>query len=334
MVWLIVAYDQAEQIENARTEFRELLAIRNKPTHALLITLYQAYPWLSALRTDPQIGKSLGGLLDKSRRLGERILSTRRTLRRHAQTIQLPAASLMIRAFGHAEVSVNGRHIAMSDWRTKSVRDLFFYFLFRQEAVTKEQIGEVLWPEITDPQALKARFKDEIYRLRRAAGRNVIVFDEVYYRFNRTLDYEYDVEAFESYLTQARKARDIAKRIEWYQKAVDLVHGPYLSEVDADWASDERERLGQMYVSALEELAHLYLDANQLDRCLTICQIALTQNRYNEEICQVEMRAYAALGDRVSIVRRYQASKAALEEGLGISPSQETEALYRDLTAR
>ena len=45
------------------------------------------------------------------------------------------------------------------------------------------------------------------------------------------------------------------------------------------------------------------------------------------------MRAYAALGDRVSIVRRYQASKAALEEGLGISPSQETETLYRDLTA-
>jgi DNA-binding SARP family transcriptional activator len=88
-----------------------------------------------------------------------------------------------------------------------------------------------------------------------------------------------------------------------------------------------------MYVSALEELAHLYLDANQLDRCLSICQLALAQDRYNEEIYQVEMRAYAALGDRAAIVRRYQASKIALKEGLGILPSQETEALYRDLTA-
>ena len=43
--------------------------------------------------------------------------------------------------------------------------------------------------------------------------------------------------------------------------------------------------------------------------------------------------ANAALGDRASIVRRYQASKSALEEGLGIPPSQETESLYRDLTA-
>ena len=333
MVWLAAAYDQAGQVENARTEFQELLTARNKSSHAILITLHQASHHLKALQNDSQIGKSLGGLLEKSRRLSERIVFTRRTLRRHAQSIQIPAASLTIRAFGRAEVSVNGQHVAMSDWRTKSVRDLFFYFLFRQEAVTKEQVGEVLWPEVSDPQGLKARFKDEIYRLRRAVGRNVIVFDEIYYRFNRTLDYDYDVEAFESYLARARKARDLTKRIEWFQKAVDLVHGPYLSEVDAPWAAEERERLGQLYVSALEELAHLYLDTNQLERCLLICQIALAQNRYHEEIYQVEMRAYAVLGDRASIVRRYQASKVALEEGLGISPSQETETLYRDLTA-
>jgi ATP/maltotriose-dependent transcriptional regulator MalT/two-component SAPR family response regulator len=333
MVWLIAAYDQAGQLENARTEFRELLARRNKPAHAVLITFHQASSYLRALQNDAQIGKNLGSLLDRSRRLGERILSVRRTLRRHAQFVQLPAASLTIRAFGHAEVSVNGRTLAMSDWRTKSVRDLFFYFLFRQAAITKEQLGEVLWPETTDPQALKWRFKDEIYRLRRAVGKNAIVFDDVYYRFNRTLDYEYDVEAFESHLARAYKAKDVTKRIDWLQKAVDLVHGPYLSEVDALWAVEERERLRQIYSAALEELAHLYLNTNQLDRCLATCQLALAQDRYNEEICRLEMRAYAARGDRASIVRRYKACQAALKEGLGISPSPETEGLYRDLTA-
>ncbi|MGB8981914.1 MAG: tetratricopeptide repeat protein, partial [Anaerolineales bacterium] len=264
LVWLTGAYEQSGQRESARSEFRELLGMRNKPTHALLITLRQALPWLKGLQSDPQIGRSLTGLLDRSKKLSEKILSVRRTLRRHAQSIQMPAASLLIRAFGRAEVSVNGRTIAMPDWRTKSVRDLFFYFLFKQEAVTKEQIGEALWPETNDPQALKKRFKDEIYRLRRAVGRSAIVFDEEYYRFNRALDYEYDVEAFESYLRRAHKAKDIAEKIRWYQKAVDLVHGPYLNEVDALWVVAERERLEQVYVSALEELAHLYLDANQL----------------------------------------------------------------------
>jgi ATP/maltotriose-dependent transcriptional regulator MalT/two-component SAPR family response regulator len=333
LVWLMAAHEQAGQRENVRLEFRELMAMRNKSTHALLITLYQASSWLKVLQSDPEIGRTLTGLLDKSLQLGERIISVRRVLRRNAQSIELPAASLVIHAFGRAEVSVNGRVIPMSEWRTKSVRDLFFYFLFRQEALTKEQIGAVLWPETEDPQALKARFKDEIYRLRRAVGRNVIVFDEVYYRFNRTLDYEYDVEAFESYITRARRARDPSRRSEWYQKAVDLVHGPYLSESDSAWIFDERERLGQVYESVLEELALLYLNNNQLEQCLSISQIALSQNRYNEEVYQLQMRSYAALGDRASVARCYQACKAVLYEGLGISPSPETEMLYQDLTA-
>ncbi|HMB24164.1 MAG TPA: BTAD domain-containing putative transcriptional regulator [Anaerolineales bacterium] len=333
MVWLIAAYEQAGQTANARSEFRELLGTRNKTTHAVLITLYQASPYLKSLQSDLQIGKSLGSLLDKSKRLGERILSIRRTLRRHTQSIQLPAPNLTIQAFGRADVTVNGHALAMADWRTKSVRDLFMYFLFKQEAVTKEQVGEALWPETTEPQALKWRFKDEIYRLRRAVGKNTIVFEDVYYRFNRALDYEYDVEAFESYLARASKTKDASKRIGWLQKAVELVHGPYLSEVDAIWAVEERERLGQIYVSALEELAQLHLNANQLHLCLSTCQLALNLDRYNEVIYRLEMRAYAALGDRASIARRYQVCKAVLEEGLGLSPSQETEVLYRDLTA-
>ena len=332
MVWLIATYEQAGQIENARTEMREILGLRTKSSHAILIALHQAFPYLKALQNDLQVGKSLSGLLDKAKHLRERIVSVRRTLRRHARSIQMPIASLTIRAFGRAEVSANGRVIAMSDWKTKSVRDLFFYFLFRQEALTKEQIGETLWPEVPSSQGLKARFKDEIYRLRRAVGKNVVVLDEIYYHFNRTLDYEYDVEAFESYLARAGKTRDVGKRIEWYQKAVDIVQGPYLSEVDALWAVEERERLGQLFVSALEDLARLYLDSNQLERCLAVCQQALAQNRYNEVIYQFEMQAYAALGDRASIVRQYQACKIALEEGLGLLPSQETESIYRELT--
>ena len=333
IIWLVAAYDQVGRTENARTEFHELLVARNKPTHALLIALHQASSYLKDLQSDPQIRRSLGDLLEKSRQLNERIIAVRRILRRHAQSIPMPAASLMVQAFGRAEVSFNGRVITMSDWRTQSVRDLFFYFLHEKNAVTKEQVGAALWPETEDPQMLKARFKNEIYRLRRAVGRDVIVFDEDHYRLNSALDYEYDVEAFDSHLRPARKARDMTERINWYQKAVDLVHGPYLADLDAPWAASERERLGQIYASALEELAHLYLNAGQLDRCLSTCQLALAQNRYNEVIYQLEMRAYAALGDRAAIVRCYEVCKLVLEEGLGLLPSQDTKTLYRDLTA-
>ena len=332
IIWLTTAYEQAGQRENAQREIREIIDRGANADHALLMTLRQAGSSLRDLQNDPQIGRQVSSLLEKSQRLTMKLPSIRRTLRRHAQSIQIPSAGLTIRAFGRAEVSVNGQVISMSDWRTQSVRDLFFYFLFKQEMVTKEQVGAALWPETEDPQVLKARFKNEIYRLRRAAGRNVIVFEEEYYCFNRALDYEYDVEAFDSHLLRARKAEDIHSRIGHLQKAVDLVFGPYLADVDTAWANSERDRLDHAYISALEELAQLYLDTNQLERCLSVCQLVLERDRYQEVIYRTEMRAYAAIGDRASIARCYQACRAALMEGLGLSPSEETELIYRDLT--
>jgi len=121
--------------------------------------------------------------------------------------------------------------------------------------------------------------------------------------------------------------------MEQLRRAVDLVQGRYLDQTDMQWAIEERERLGQLYTSALEELACIYLDINELDQCLFICQRVLLHDRCNESIYQLEMQVYSALGDRASVVRRYQACRIALQEDLGLSPAQETEELYRDLTA-
>jgi two-component SAPR family response regulator/Flp pilus assembly protein TadD len=330
VVWLAAAYEQAGKREQARTVIREALSASAAPNHTLLVVLRQALRWLKNLQTDPLVGRQLSNMIQKSQRLNVKLPAIRRTLRRHTSYIQVPSAVLIIRAFGIPEVSVSGQIVTMSQWRTQSVRDLFFYFLYRQEALTKEQIGAALWPEVEDPQALKKRFKNEIYRLRRAVGKDVIVFEEEYYRFNRELDYEYDVEAFDSHLQRAHKASDLPARIENLQKAVDLFHGPYLVDVEGEWAAIERERLNQAYVAALDELAYLYLESNQLEACLAICQQALKQDRFQESVYRTQMRAFAALGDRPAVARSYQACKEAMQE-LGVTLSDEMEKLYQQL---
>jgi len=330
-IWLAAAYNKAGQRESARSEIQEVLAAGSNSEHALLVTLLRAIPCLDSLQKDTLIGRQLNRLVDKSQRLSRKLPAIRRTLRNHAKSVQVPSARLVIHGFGSPEVIVDGQIIAMSDWHTQSVRDLFFFFLYRQEAITKEQVGAELWPETRDIQSLKIRFKNEIYRLRRAAGRDVIVFDDEYYRFNRDLVYEYDVEAFDSHIQRAHKIEDSNIRIEHLQKAVDLVQGNYLAGLEADWAIPERERLGRTYISALEELAYLYLNTNQLERCLSICRLAIKSDRFHEAIYQLEMRAFAALGDRSAVARRYHACKTALQD-LGIPPSGETELIYRQLT--
>ncbi len=329
-LWLASALGQAGETEAARAEVRDLLNRDIRPAHALLVGVQQASPWLKSMLKDPQVGRSLNALIDRASRIEARWPGVRRSLRRVAQSVQMPAPSLSVRAFGRAEVQVEGHTVSMPEWSTQSVRDLFFYLIFKGGPVTKEQIAAALWPEVDEPQTLKQRFKAYLFRLRRATRRDAILFDEEYYRFNFSLDYEYDVEAFETYLARSRMALTPAERIEQIQKAVDLVRGPYLSEVDLPWAIGERDRLEQACLAALESLAGLYLENGQFQQALETGQRALKTDAYMEAVHQILMKAYAAQGDHPAIRRQYQACQAALAE-LGFSPSQETQELYRRL---
>ena len=193
IIWLSAAQCLAGENENAIATLREILMDNSTLDHALFVALQQSARWLKFFQDNSPIGQQLGSLLEKAQRIRNKLPLIRRNLRRHASFVQVPPATLVIHTLGNPEVSVNGRAIQMSDWRTQSVRDLFLYFLNRQEPVTKEQVGAVLWPETPNAQMLKARFKNEIYRLRRAVGRDAIIFDDEYYRFNHQMDYEYDV---------------------------------------------------------------------------------------------------------------------------------------------
>jgi two-component SAPR family response regulator len=63
-----------------------------------------------------------------------------------------------------------------------------------------------------------------------------------------------------------------------------------------------------------------------------MCQLALKENRFQETVYQIEMRAYAAMGDRSAVARRYQMCQVAMDS-LGIPLTNETERLYQELTS-
>ena len=123
--------------------------------------------------------------------------------------------------------------------------------------MTKEQIASVFWPELDDPAKLKIRFKNELYRLRRAVGGEAILFADDCYGFNHAVDYEYDVESFENFIAQANLTDDNELKIELLDKAVKQVGGRFLEDVDSTWVWTERERLSQLFLSTLLELAEL-----------------------------------------------------------------------------
>jgi DNA-binding SARP family transcriptional activator len=222
--------------------------------------------------------------------------------------------------------------VSGAQWQTRSVKELFILFLHAPGPLTKELVGELLWPG-SAPAQLKLRFKNDLYRLRRAVGQDVVLFDGSAYRFNRDLDFEYDVDLFRNGLQRARRARDPQERLRFYQEAAAVVHGLYLEGIDSSWLLADREDHRQEYLSALLAQAELLLARRETDEALHLCQQALASDRSLEEAYRLTMRIHAARSDRKGVMRQYQACRLALDEELGVTPSVETETLYHQLTS-
>lgn len=331
-LWLAAVYNRQNDKVAAKEFIRAAISAVNsgQPVHSLVMVARQIRPWLSDLQDDPEFGNALQSLLKQADALNVQLRTFRRRLRRITNAVPLPSPCLTVRAFGKSQVKANGRLITSSQWQTQEVRNLFFYFLHAAQAVTKEQVGLEFWPDIS-PSQLKVRFKNNIYRLRRALGQDTILYEDNLYQFNHTLDYECDVGTFETQISLAQTAQDIRERIACYQSAVALVKGSYLEDIDTVWVETERERLRREYISALLSLAGLYLESGDATRALQTCQRAIASDSCCEEAHRQAMRIYYMMGDHAAIVRQYQACKEALESELGVPPSAETEVLYRSL---
>ena len=328
-VWLSAAYMAGKRHANAVEKIGEVL---DKPQHITWLAAHQARQWLEGLQKDPDVGRGVRDILLRGEKLSAHIPAVRREIRRQARVVEVPTAHLVIKGFGNSTVAVGGRELVLSDWQTQSVRELFFFFLTQPHPLTKEQVAEQFWPDLDDSAKVRLRFKNEMYRLRRAVGNEAIRFENNKYSFNRSLNYEYDIEAFESHLARAQASQQAEEQIEFYRKAIDLIRGPYLNDIYLDGVLADRERLDQQYLAALLALAGLYQKQAKLNEALSICQRAVEYQPFYEAAYRLTMQIHHRMNNRAAIIQTYEACKAALRKHLNMPPSPETEALYRKLT--
>ncbi|MGB0387501.1 MAG: tetratricopeptide repeat protein [Ardenticatenaceae bacterium] len=306
------------------------LAAQLESEHTLLIAgrdvICQLNSWHKSHANQPNVKK----LIDKTTKFNQSLPSLQRRLRRHIRSIPLDPPKLIIRALGDASALVKGREV---EWGWAKVRDLLFCLLIHRRGLTKEEIGELLWPESSASQ-LKNRFKDVRKSLRRVMGADSVLFHATRYLFNDAIDYEYDVELFLSNLEQVDSLTSTTEKIQAYERAVDYYRGPLLPLVEDEWVITERERLHQLYVSAMVNLASLYLEQGELQAALNRCEKLLSVDPAQEEAHRVAMRVYAARGHQAGIARQFEQCQQALESELAVPVSEQTRTLYQTLMAQ
>jgi len=271
--------------------------------------------------------ETLGHLLDSARRL-----VAQAPAQPAAQAHDQARAHIAIQALGEPTVIVNGAVISASDWGTAKAKELFFY-LVSFPARRKEQIGSVLWPDLS-PGRLRSAFHVTVYRLRRALGINdCILYDNEQYLFNRQLDYTFDVEEFEALISRAeRQVHEQPRQAEEdLQRAVELYRGDFLESMtfpDEEWCVWRREELGRSYLRALQLLGDLRLRRHDYHGALEAYRRAVARDPLKEEAHRGIMCCLAALGERNAALRHYQNVAAQLRDELGVSPLPETVGLY------
>ncbi len=259
-----------------------------------------------------------------------RLPTLRRRIREKASTVPFAPARLTIRTLGRMQVRVNGKVISNALWQTQNARDLFFLLFIHPEGLTKESIGLIFWPEAS-PDDVRFRFKNTVYRVRKATGKDTILLQDDYYRFNTELDYEYDVENFSKAIEQAELTDDPEAKVNYLNLAVNIYKGAYLPELEDTWVIPEREHLHQVYQDATLQLAEIYSQQKKYQQALDVCMRILSEDPGLEEAYRISMRVHASMGNTAMVARQFERCVQYLADEIGVAPSPQTQKLYQSL---
>ncbi|MEW6401964.1 MAG: BTAD domain-containing putative transcriptional regulator [Chloroflexota bacterium] len=249
-----------------------------------------------------------------------------------------PGFRLRVSTLGGFQVQRGSESISSSGWRRESARQLFEVLItYRHSPLDRDQLCEYLWPE-AEPVAAQRNFKialNTLYQVlepeRDAGSESAFILREgSTYSLRPNADLWLDAEEFVDAVRRAKKL-DIG----WLQRAVDAYRGEYLPEsLYETWAAEERERLASTFLETADRLSELYIQNGKFAEAIDLCQRILAQDKCWERAYRQLMQAYHQLGDRGQIGRTYQRCLQSLREELDVSPSQETQGLYEELTSK
>lgn len=246
--------------------------------------------------------------------------------------------AFQVLALGEPQVISNG--VPVTRWRMARSMELFFFLLETRKPVRKEQITMALWPE-HDSEQTDSTVRTMIYYLRRALGKNMIVFQAGLY----TLDtaefgkdqFWYDVDTFNAWHVQAKKAleaEDDEAAASALNTMVNLYNGDYVQPFYNDWCIPRRDKLRQAYMDAHHQLAMIAWRREDWDDSLLHWQRLLSLDICDETAHYGIMRCYLQQGKRELALRQFQSCSQILKEELSTTPKASLQKLYRSIVGQ
>jgi len=217
-------------------------------------------------------------------------------------------------------------------WHRRNAKGLLkLLALQRNRALHREQILEAFWSNLSSAAAA-ANFRKTLFDLRSELAARKIVEPIVHIADDIVALSPLVSLDIDEFRACARAARSAQNRLDLYEEAIALYRGDLLVEDRfAEWTEAPRRELRDLHNDLLVELSQLYAAEGKLDLAADRLRLLLESDPLNEDANRLMMRVYAEFGSRQKAHRQYESFRSLLLSELGATPSEETEALMRDI---
>jgi class 3 adenylate cyclase len=217
-------------------------------------------------------------------------------------------------------------------------RIAFAYLVWNPRPVTRDELAEVIWGDRLskswerDLSAVVSKLRPLLRRVGLDPAQ-ALVSAVGCYELRLPGDAYVDVKFAVNQLEDAA----VALRLDDLQRAhgaaniaSNLLDRPFLPGDEGPWIDDRRAERRRMLVQAREILVDVVIGRDLTDDALLFAQKLLEVDPYHEVGYARLMRLHLVAGKRVEALRLYERCRTLLRDDLGISPSPEVEAAYRE----
>jgi DNA-binding SARP family transcriptional activator len=235
-----------------------------------------------------------------------------------------------VRVLGRFEIAQDGVPVPDTQWQSRKARELMKILVARRgRAIPRDQLIELLWPDVGDAAMLGNRLSVALATVRRVldpertqpANHYVVAENSsVALALDRL---EVDVETFlreASAGLQARSAGSARARAQLLRAAA-AYRGEVLEEdVYADWSHGLREEARAAYLAVVRALSEEAMTAGETDEAVALLIRLLDHDGYDESAHLALVAALVAAG-RHGDARRAHRSYAARMAEIGVEPA-------------
>lgn len=243
-----------------------------------------------------------------------------------------PDAGLRIYLLGRFEVVSGERAIIDQSWPRRKAKTLFkLLALNAGQWLHRDQVLDAVWPDM-DPAAADHNFRQNLHYLRRAFaahGLALPVVSAARSMLSLPEDAWVDANAFRA---EAERARATGTSAEQYESALALYSGDLLPEdIYEEWTESQREDLKALRRRLLFDLGRLHQLQGRSEAAARRLEELVRVDPLDEEAHRALMRLYGESGNRQRAARLYERCRELLKAQLDLEPSEETQALHREL---